>query len=321
VQACRLVGYPKASYYRHSRPRGNRPTPIPQSDRAQPNALTETERSRVLEILNTTKYANSSVGQTYYRAWDDGHYVASKSSFYRVARAAGQVGDRRRQRTGAPPRKIPELVTTGPNQVWSWDITKLRGPVRGEWFHFYVIVDIFSRRIVGWRVEAHEDADMAEEMVQAAITNNNGQAPHTVHSDNGSAMVSQPVAELLKKLGINRSLSRPKVSNDNPYSEAWFKTYKYDLDFPGSFDSIAHAREFCHGFVHEYNTNHHHSGIGWHTPDNVHYGRTTAITTARRRHLDNAYRAHPKRFTKRPKPPTMPTHASINDPRQKPLPT
>lgn len=315
VRACRLVGYPRASYYRHVRPAARKRNPIPQAERHQPAALSAAERESVLEIMNRDEYSEFSVCQTFYRAWDAGDHVASKSSWYRIAREAGQANDRRRQATGKP-KKIPELVATGPNQVWSWDITKLRGRVRGEWFHLYVIIDIFSRRVVGWRVEDREDAILAREMIAAAVTAN-GKAPKVFHSDNGTAMVSQPVSVLLEKLGIGKSFSRPKVSNDNPFSEACFKTFKYDLAFPGSFDSLENAEQFCQRFFHEYNTNHRHSGIGWHTPNNVHHGKTTAISAARRRSLDSTWKAHPERFIRRPTPPTLPGRACINDPLKK----
>lgn len=315
VRACRLVGYSRASFYRHGRPAANKRAPMPQGDRYQPAALSASERAAVLETLNLAPYAGLSVCQAFYRSWDDGHYVASKSSWYRIAREAGQVGDRRRQATGSP-KKIPELVATGPSQVWSWDITKVRGPRRGQWFHLYVIIDIWSRRAVGWRIENYEDSDLAQDMIQTAVTRN-GKAPGYLHSDNGAAMVSQPVSVLLEKLGIGKSFSRPKVSNDNPFSEALFKTLKYDEVFPGSFPDLATAEEFCHWFFREYNQNHRHSGIGWHTPDNVHHGRTTAISAARRKLLDRTATAHPERFNHRPKPPTLHRRVCINDPRQK----
>ena len=313
VRACALVGYPRASFYRH-RAGVTRPTVavIGHRDRHQPAALDASERAEVLELLNRPLYCHLSVCQTFYRAWDDGHYVASKSSWYRIARAAGQVGDRRRQATGSP-KKIPELVATGPSQVWSWDITKLRGPRHGLYYHFYVIIDIYSRKIVGWRVEETEDARLAEQLIADAVTDN-GTAPAYLHSDNGSAMISQPVAALLDKLGVAKSLSRPKVSNDNPYSEALFKTAKYNLSFPGAFNNLADAELFCRWFVHEYNHNHRHSAIGWHTPHDVHHRTTSAVTRQRRDTLDRAWRAHPERFTHRPTPPTLPPRAHINQP-------
>lgn len=310
--ACQIVGQSRASYYRHLSPPAVTAQPIPQAERHQPTALSGQERREVLEVLNSAPYADLSVCQAFYRHWDAGHYVCSKSSWYRIARAAGQVGDRRRQATGSP-KKIPELVATGPNQVWSWDITKLKGPRRGQYFHLYVIIDIYSRYVTGWRLEAYEDSDLARDMINTAVTTN-GKKPGYLHSDNGSAMVSQPVDILLEKLGISKSFSRPHVSNDNPYSEALFKTGKYNITFPGSFASIEEALEWCQWFFHEYNHNHRHSGIGWHTPANLHHGRTSQVSSIRRAAADKAWRANPNRFTHRPKPPTIPDRAGINDP-------
>lgn len=289
--------------------------PIPQSERHQPNALSAQERVEVLRILNSDENASFSVCQAFYRHLDRGHYVCSLSSWYRVAGEAGQVGDRRRQATGSP-KKIPELVATGPNQVWSWDITKLKGCIRGQYFHLYVITDIYSRYVTGWRLEPFEDSELAEEMIHDAITAN-GKKPRYLHSDNGAAMVSQPVSLLLEKLGVAKSFSRPHVSNDNPYSEALFKTCKYDITFPGSFDTIEEAMAWCQWFFYEYNNNHRHSGIGWHTPSNVHHGRTSRISAIRRQAIEKAWRANPNRFPARPKPPTLPDRAGINDPHKK----
>ena len=314
VRACRLVGQSRATYYRHLNPPPPI-TPIPQAQRHQPNALSTAEREAVLEILNRDEYANLSVCQVFYRHWDTGHYVASKSSWYRVARAAGQVGDRRRQATGSP-KKIPELVATGPNQVWSWDITKLHGPRKGQYFHLYSIIDIYSRKTTGWRVEPYEAGELAEELIEDAVTEN-GRRPGYLHSDNGAAMISQPVSLLLEKLGISKSFNRPHVSNDNPFSEALFKTCKYDLAFPGRFESIQDAQAWCDWFFEEYNTRHRHSGIGWHTPASVHNGTTSQVSSIRRSALDKAWRANPGRFARRPKPPTLPGRACINDPRKK----
>lgn len=315
VLACELVGQSRATYYRHQRPKVLVKDPIPQSERAQPAALSTQERQRILQVLNTPEYAGLSVCQVFYRHWDTGQYLASKASWYRVARAAGQVGDRRRQATGSP-KKIPELVATGPDQVWCWDITKLRTPVRGRWFHLYVITDIFSRKVTGYRIERFEDQYLAQEMIHDAVTEN-GKVPKYLHSDNGGAMVSQPVAELLKKLGVAKSFSRPHVSNDNPYIEALFKTCKYDINFPEVFNTIEEAQAWCQWFFHEYNHNHRHSGIGWHTPADVHHRRTSTISATRRKAIEKNWRDNRCRYDNRPKPPTIPDRAGINDPHSK----
>lgn len=313
VAACLLAGYPRASFYRHrAGPAVSEHAPIPQRDRAQPSALAAAERRRVLALLARKKYAGLSLSQTFYRAWDDGQWVASKSTWYRVARSAKVVLHQRRRGATAA-KKIPELVADAPSQVWSWDITKLKGPRYGQYFHWYVIIDIFSRKIVGWRLEEYEDSAMAAEMVATAV-NVNGSSPQFFHSDNGAAMVSKPVGALLERLGITRSFSRPKVSNDNPYSEALFKTGKYVPQFPAFFDSRDHARDWARWFVHEYNMNHRHSGIGYHTPDDVHHGLTAARDATRTATLTKAWQQHPERFSKPPQPPRLPSRAAINDP-------
>ena len=231
---------------------------------------------------------------------------------YRIARAAGQTRERRRQATH-PAKVKPELVADGPSQVWSWDITKLRGPTKGVWYHLYVLIDIYSRYNPGWIVAAAEDSVLAEDFIAEAIARN-GSAPHTVHADRGTSMTSKPVSALLVDLGVTRTHSRPRVSNDNPYSEAQFKTLKYLPDFPDSFGSLLEAREFLDGFFTEYNHVHRHSGIGWHTPASVHFGTAGAIDDARQATLDAARAAHPERFTRRPRPPEIPDQSWINQP-------
>jgi transposase InsO family protein len=205
------------------------------------------------------------------------------STRYRIARAAGQT--RKRRRLASLPAKIkPELLATEPSQVWSWDITKLRGPAKGMWYHLYALIDIYSRYSPGYLVCAAEDSVVVADFIDDAIARN-GTAPHTVHADRGTSMTSKPVSVLLSDLGITRSHSRPRVSNDNPFSEAQFKTLKYVHDFPHHFDSLAGARDFCDGFFAEYNHVHHHSSIGWHTPASVHYGTYGAIDDARQQTL------------------------------------
>lgn len=231
---------------------------------------------------------------------------------YRIAAAAGQTRERRRTATH-PPKAIPELLADGPSQVWTWDITKLRGPTKGVWFHLYVLIDIYSRYNPSWIVAAHESAELAAEFIAEAIERN-GIAPHTVHADRGTSMTSGLLSELLTNLGILRSHSRPRVSNDNPYSESQFKTLKYLHDFPTSFASLDDARVFLEGFFNEYNHIHRHSGIAWHTPASVHFGTADAVDEARQITLNEAYVANPARFSRRPSPPEMPTVFFINEP-------
>ena len=236
---------------------------------------------------------------------------------HRILREAGAAGERRRQATH-PAKKKPELVATGPGQVWSWDITKVRGPDRGLWYQLYVIIDIYSRYVVGWTVHNSEDSRIAEDMIAQAVAVHG--APGALHADRGTSMTSKPVAALLTDLGIDRSHSRPRVSNDNPYSESAFKTLKYAPAFPESFGSLADARAFCQQFFDYYNHEHRHSGIGLHTPASVHYGTAEQIRDQRQTTLDNAYQANPSRFRhQRPQAPKLPTTAWINQPQPEAL--
>ncbi|GAA3485554.1 hypothetical protein GCM10018966_100870 [Streptomyces yanii] len=208
---------------------------------------------------------------------------------------------------------IPELVATGPSEVFTWDITRLPGPAKGIWFHAYVIIDIFSRYIVGHTVELAETAERAEELIRETIEHN-GIVPHTVHADRGTSMTSKKVSQLLIDLGVTRSHSRPRVSNDNPFSESQFRTTKYAPDYPERFGSLAHAREWMEAFIGYYNHEHRHSGIGLHTPASVHFGTAQEVRDHRAVALAETYERHPERFARRPKPPEIPGEAWINDP-------
>jgi putative transposase len=239
---------------------------------------------------------------------------------YRILRGAGQVRERRAQaRHGAKTK--PELVAYAPNEVWSWDITKLQGPARGVFYHLYVMLDIYSRCAVHWEIHATELGELAEEFMKEAFRVNGGIIPAVIHSDRGTSMTSKPVAALLSDLDILKSHSRPKVSNDNPFSEAQFKTLKYCPVFPGEFGSLQDARIFGGKFFTYYNHHHYHSGIGLHTPYSVHIGTAAAIQGKRQAALSAAYAANPARFTRRPTPPKLPRAAWINRPdREQPLP-
>jgi putative transposase len=310
-RGCALTGTSRATHYR--RRGGLGPVHGPWLPRTPPpSALTDTERARVLAVLHSPGYADLAIPQVWARELDDGRYHCSLSTMYRIARAAGQVRERRRQATH-PPRVRPELVATGPGQVWSWDITALKGPARGVWYRCYTVIDIYSRYVTGWCVAAGEDAVVARDFLADAVARN-GIEPHTLHADRGGVMVSKPVSELLVNLGVLRSHSRPRTSNDNPYSEAQFKTMKYVPDFPDRFGSLADARTFCDSFFTAYNHEHRHSGIGWHTPASVHFGTAEQIRAQRQTTLDRAYTAHPDRFTRRPQAPRPPDSAWINNP-------
>lgn len=309
ARACALLGKPRASHYREQRP----PAPRSRVPRRPPgNALSDAERAAVLAVCNSPRFVDKSVAQTWATLLDEGVYLASRSTMHRVLRAAGQSRERRRQATH-PPRVKPELLATAPGQIWSWDITKLRGPQRGVYYDLYVVLDIFSRYVVGWTVAAREDAEIAAALLKQAIAVHG--APSSVHADRGGSMTSKPVAQLLVDLGVARSHSRPHVSNDNPYSEAQFKTLKYAPVFPDRFGSLADARAFCERFISYYNSEHRHSGIALHTPASVHHGIATEIRAQRAVTLNAAYTANPVRFRhRRPQPPKPPTAAWINQP-------
>jgi putative transposase len=276
--------------------------------------LSPTERQQVLDLLNQPAYADLAPAQVWARELDEGRWWCSQSTMYRFLRAAGQTGERRRQATH-PARVKPELLATAPNQIWSWDITRLRGPVKGVWYHLYTVLDIFSRYVVGHLVAAAEDGHLAEALIADAATRERVDRDQlTVHADRGGAMTCKTVTQLLSDLRITRSHSRPKTSNDNPYIEASFKTLKYDPTFPDRFGSLQHARQHCEEFYTYYNHEHRHSGIGLHTPASVHHGTAELVRVERQRTLDAAWATHPERFARRPRAPRLPDRAWINKP-------
>ena len=317
LQACRLLGRSRATCYRRRRPPAQGP-PAPRP--APPNKLTEPERQHVLSVLRSPEFCDLAPAQIWARLLDDGVYLCSISTMYRLLTIVGENRERRRQRTH-PAKKKPELIATAPNRVWSWDITKLKGPNRGEYYELFVIIDIYSRYIVNWCVSPAETGDLAAEFIDAAYQEQGvSKGQLILHADRGSAMTSKPVSQLLVDLGVARSHSRPHVSNDNPYSEAQFKTLKYCPAFPNRFGSIADARAFCVEFFDHYNHIHRHSGIGLHTPASVHYGTATKIRAQRAVTLDAAYTSNPTRFRhRRPEPPKLPAVAWINEPQREAL--
>lgn len=309
-RACALVGRSRATHHRQANPAPRMHGPWLKP--CHPGELTAAERAHVLGVLNCPEYADMAVAQVWARELDEGRYWCSPRTMYRILAQAGQSGERRRQATH-PPRAVPELVATSPNDVWSWDITKMRGPVKGLWYHAYVLLDIFSRYVLGWRIEAVEDGDLAADLVTDIVAEQ-GTAPGYLHADGGAAMTSKPLASLLVDLDVTRSHNRPRTSNDNPYSEAQFKTMKYVPDYPSRFESIGHARAWMGQFTTWYNHEHRHSGIGLHTPASVHYGTAEEIRADRQVTLNAAYAAHPDRFRRRPRAPKLPTRVTINDP-------
>ena len=312
--ACRAVGQARASYYRRQRPRVAPPRLV-REPAPQPRALSPTERSEVLGVLHHERFVDQAPASVYATLLDEGRYLCSVPTMYRLLRAEGEVCERRRQ-ARHPATVKPELLATGPNRVWSWDITKLLGPAKWSYFHLYVVIDIYSRYVPGWLLAERESAELAERLLGEAIRKQ-GIPPDqlTLHADRGTSMASKPVALLLADLGVTRSHSRPHCSNDNPYSEAQFKTLKYRPEFPDRFGSLEDARAFCQRFFRWYNHEHRHSGIGFHTPSDVHSGRAERVRLKRARVLQAAYTAHPERFVRQPPvPPSLPGPAWINPP-------
>lgn len=311
--ACQLLGLSRASVYRARGPRMHGPGRKPGGG-TQPTALSEQEIQQVLDVLTSDRFADKSPEQVWAVLLDEGTYLCSTSTMYRLLRAQDQVRERRAQ-ASHPARKIPELHATGPNMCWSWDITKLAGPVKGVWYCAYVMIDIFSRKIIHAEVHPYERELLARDFITASVAANGGVLPDYVHSDNGSPMIGKTVTQLLSDLHITASLSRPHVSNDNPYSEAWNKTLKYAPVFPERFGSLVEARDFLARFVRYYNHEHRHSGIGLYTPASVHDGTWKSIREHRQRVLDRAYQAHLERFRQhRPTAPKPPKEAWINRP-------
>ncbi len=312
--ACRALGLSRATAYRH---RGPKP-PSSRPRRTPPRALSEEERAAVLAELHSERFVDASPAAVYATLLDEGEYLASERTMYRLLAASQEVRERRAQ-LRHPAYAKPELLATGPNELWSWDISKLKGPATWTYYYLYVLLDVFSRYVPGWMVATRESAALAERLIADSVEKQGVTAGTlTVHADRGSSMRSKPVALLLADLGIAKSHSRPHTSNDNPYSEAQFKTLKYRPGFPARFGSLEDARSFCRRFFRWYNEEHRHSGIGLLTPAIVHAGQGPNVRAARAITLDAAYAAHPERFVRRPPtPPELPVAVWINKPIEK----
>ena len=314
--ACQAVGRPRGSHYRRHRqsPRPPKPERVASP---QPRALSQVERKEVLGVLHDPEHVDEAPATVYAKLLDQGVYLASTSTMYRILRDEGEVRERRRQATH-PAQVKPELLAVRPNAVWSWDITKLLGPARWTWFYLYVIIDIYSRYVPGWMLARAERAHLAERLLADTIAKQQVSRDQlTIHADRGTSMASKPVAFLLADLGVTKSHSRPHTSNDNPYSESQFKTLKHRPEFPDRFGCLEDAHAFCARFFRWYNQEHRHSGIGFHTPADVHYGRAELVQARRATVLDAAYAAHPERFVRKPPtPPQLPTAAWINKPEE-----
>lgn len=289
------------------RPRAPRPCP--------PLALDTQEQQTLLDTLNSERFADTAPAAVHATLLDEGTYVGSVRTMYRLLASTGGNRERRNQLTH-PAYTKPELLAIAPNQVWSWDITKLKGPAKWTCFHLYVILDIFSRFVVGWLIAPRECSELAQQLIADTVSRHNVESGRlTLHADRGAAMRSKPVASLLIDLDVAKSHSRPHVSDDNPYSESQFKTMKYRPEFPERFGCIEDARAHCQVFFPWYNDQHCHSGIAYMTPHSVHYGLAAGMRVIRQATLDAAFLANPNRFkNKRPLLPPMPTAAWINPP-------
>jgi putative transposase len=308
---CQALAVPRASYYRWRTPQERVP-----GVRRVPRALAPEERERILAVLNDDRFAERPPAEVYATLLDEGKYLCSIRTMYRVLQAQAQVKERRRQ-LQHPRYAAPELLATGPNQLWSWDITKLKGPVKWTYFYLYVILDVFSRYVVGWMAACRDSATLAQRLIaQTCERQGIAQGTLTIHADRGAAMIAKSVALLLADLGVSKTHSRPHVSNDNPYSESQFKTLKYHPEFPERFGCLQDARSFLLDFFQWYNAQHHHSGLGWLTPWDVHYGHAELRLTERQLVLRQAFEATPERFVRGvPTPPALPCEVWINKPR------
>ena len=311
--ACKALGVCKSSYYRFRKPAGD----VVRKPLAKPHfrAITAAEETKILGYLNSDRFMDSSPREVYARLLDEGIYLCSVSSMYRILKKHKLVRERRKQSRHKVYSR-PELLATGPNQVWSWDITRLLGPVKWTYYYLYVIIDIYSRYVAGWMIAHRESSELAKRLIKETCRKQGiveGQL--TIHADRGSSMKSKPVALMLADLGVTKTHSRPYVSNDNPFSESQFKTLKYCSRFPGRFGCIEDARCFCQEFFPWYNWEHYHSGIGLLTPGSLHYGQADEVITKRSQVLEDAYLRNPHRFVRAiPTPPGKPTAVWINPP-------
>ncbi len=310
--ACEALQVSRATVYRHRQP-PSPAAPRPTSHRA----LSKDEVHEVLQALNSERFADKAPAEVYATLLDEELYLCSISTMYRILRRNAAVRERRNQ-LRHPNYAKPELLATGPNQVWSWDITKLKGPRPGTYLHLYVIIDVFSRYVVGWMVAENESAILANRLIAETIGKQELDPEQlkqlTLHADRGTSMRSKLVAQLLADLGVTKTHSRPHVSNDNPYSESQFKTLKYRPGFPARFGCLEDARAFCRHFFRWYNLEHRHHGIALLTPATVHYGHVDEVLATRQSALNTAFNANPERFGKAPQVEEPRSNVWINPP-------
>jgi len=320
VAACDFLAAARASFYRQRPVLGPltalSPEPNLPAERPTPaRALSPVERASVLAVLHEERFQDCSPAAVQATLLDEGQYLCSTRTMYRILEQEGESRERRDQLVH-PPYHKPELLATAPNQLWSWDITKLLGPAKWTYFYLYVILDVFSRYVTGWMVAYREGAELARQFIEETIRKHQVPAGQLhIHADRGRVMTSKPVAFLMADLGVTKTHSRPYVSDDNPYSESQFRTLKYRPEFPHRFGCIQDSRAFCQQFFHWYNQEHRHSGIGLLTPAMVHFGESPTVLAHRQLVLDAAYQAHPDRFVRRPpKPVSLPSEVWINRP-------
>lgn len=316
VAACETLGVTRSAFYRLKRPA----LAVPQAPRVPQWALSAQERRDVLEVLHSDRFVDMAPAEIYAVLLDRGRYLCSVRTMYRLLAAHAEVRDRR-DVLRHPKYKRPELLATGPRQLWSWDITKLRGPGKWNYYCLYVILDVYSRYVPGWLVADRESETLAKRLI-AETYRKQGIRPGQLklHADRGPSMTSKTVAQLLADLDVERTHSRPHVSNDNPYSESQFKTLKYRPDFPGRFGSLEDAEGFLQCFFSWYNQEHRHSGIAWLTPETVHHGRGPEVLFGRQAVLDSAFKAHPARFGgQAPRVACLPDEVWINRPLRPPF--
>lgn len=308
-EACRVLGVPRSSVYR-ARKSKEEPPPRPTPERA----LSAEEKEKVRGVLNSERFCDSSPREVYATLLDEGTYYCHWRTMYRILEEHDEVCERRRQRSH-PKRVKPELRARGPNQVWSWDITQLRGPGK-QFYYLYTIIDIFSRYVTGWMMAKRESGELAERLIAETCKKQEIERKQMVlHSDRGSAMRSKTVNELLQDLGVIKSHSRPYTPTDNPYSESQFKTMKYQPDYPEEFESFAHAQGWARAFFQWYNEEHYHTGLALLTPVMVHYEQAEDVQKQQQQVLDEAYAAHRERFVRgRPRPSQVPEEVWINQP-------
>ena len=308
--ACQALGVPRGSLYRARQPK-KAPQPRPTPERA----LSQEEKDQVRQVLNSERFQDSAPRQVYATLLDEEEYLCHWRTMYRILDEHGEVRERRNQ-LQHPVYTKPELLATGPNQLWSWDITKLKGPAKWTYYYLYVVLDVFSRYVVGWMVAQREAANLAQKLIaQSCAKQGIEPSQLTLHADRGPSMRSKSVAQLLADLGVTKTHSRPYTANDNPYSESQFKTMKYRPDFPERFDSLTDARSWAREFFGWYNHDHRHSGLGLMTPATVHHGQAETVRQQRQQVLLAAYDAHPERFVRGvPVPPELPNEVWINKP-------